>query len=73
MSGWKQAPRTAVDGPVGVKRVLVGSRELYVDVTHDGKLQQIVMSEHNAARLCGMLAMMLEIELPAKIAKEIKL
>ena len=67
---FKQAPRTPIDGPMGVNRI--DNDTLVVNVTHNGEEQSLVMSEHNAARVFGGLALMLGITLPSTLGKAIK-
>jgi hypothetical protein len=63
--------RLPTDGPVGVGR---GKDDtIRVDVSTAGVTQHLVMSEHNAWRVFGMLSLMLKIPLPSKTAKAIKL
>lgn len=63
--------RQPSDGPIAVNRP--GPEQIAIDVTNAGETARIVMSEFNAWRLFGMLALMLEIPLPSTIGKAIKL
>lgn len=69
---FEQAPRRPEDGSVSILRAH-DQELLLVKVTHDGQEQTIVMSEYNAARVFGMLALMLGIELPTKLGMAIHL
>ena len=66
-----QAPRSDTDGPVSVKRPDDGF--VVVEVTSAGKVESILMSEYNASRVFGMLAVMLGIPLSRDVGKAIKL
>jgi hypothetical protein len=70
MSEIQQPPREPCDGQVSVNR---HKDELCISVTHNGQDQGLVMSEYNAWRVFGMLAMLLGVSLPKKIAKAIKM
>ena len=67
-----QPPRGPEDGAVNLKRERNAPR-LVLEVEQDGKSTRVVMSEHNAWRAFGLLAVVLGIKLPAKLAKGIKL
>lgn len=69
MPAWKMPPRQPDDGPLRVARI----RELpgYLEFNHQAG--NLILSDYNAARLFGMLAMFLEIKLPPKLAKAIVL
>lgn len=69
----KQPPRGPEDGPVNISRVGVGDGHLVIEATQGGEATSVRMSEYNAWRVFGSLALMLGISLPAKIGKEIKL
>jgi hypothetical protein len=66
-----QPPRQPCDGAVSVN--LSPDDEVIVNVTPNGNEQAIVMSEYNAWRVFGMLALVLGVSLPRKIANSIKL
>lgn len=59
------------DGEVNLRRLDKG--KIQVSVMTDGNLEGITMSEYNAARVFGILALFLEIPLPKSLAKQIKL
>lgn len=59
------------DGPVAVRRV--GENAICIEATTEGQSQAIECSRYNAFRLFGILSVMLEIPLPAKVGKVIKL
>lgn len=63
--------RKASDGSVAVSRV--GEDAIRIEVTTDGQIQVIECSRYNTFRLFGILSVMLEIPLPAKVGKAIKL
>jgi hypothetical protein len=71
MKKWTMAERQPGDGAVSASRPVPD--KLAVTVTTDGKMQSLVMSEYNAARLFGMLALMLEIPLPRAVAKSVQI
>lgn len=71
MPRFKQAPRQPTDGPVSVNRN--DDDTLTLIATTDGRDGSIRVSEYNAARLFGILGLMLGIELPPSIGKAIKL
>ena len=64
--------RQPTDGPVRVARLLDG-RLMEISVETDGVTGTLALSEHNAWRVFGMLALMLEIPLPPRIGEAIKL
>ena len=63
-------PRKPEDGPVSANRS--GEDRITLTVSHLGEMQQITMSEYNAWRAFGMLALMLGISLPKKLAETIR-
>lgn len=67
-----QAARLDTDGMVHVTR-LESEGKLMLSVVDDGTEHTVVMSEFNAARAFGMLALMLGISLPKATGKAIKL
>lgn len=67
MNARKMPPRQPDDGPLSVKRIRDDPG--YLQFTH--QVGSLVLSEYNAARLFGILAMFLEIPLPAKLGKAI--
>lgn len=66
-----QPPRGEKDGPVGVRRL--EDETLAISATYDGTERSIVVSEYNAWRIFGTLAMFLGVKLPKKLAESIKL
>ena len=70
MSTPEQPERDERDGQLGIQRQ---DDRLWVSVTQDGEEWTMPLSEFNAWRLFGMLATMLGIPLPARLAKRIKL
>lgn len=66
----KQPERELSDGPVSVDRV---DQFIVLSARQDKKYEGMKVSEYNAWRLFGMLAVILGIELPKNIAKTIKL
>lgn len=71
MPPFVQAPRQPTDGPVAINRN--DDDSLTIVATTDGIDGSIRVSEYNAARLFGMLALMLGIDLPSSLGKAIKL
>jgi hypothetical protein len=63
--------RLLTDGPVSVRRG--GTRDIQVSVVNAGHESAIEMSEHNAWRLFGSLALMLGIPLGRRVGQLIKL
>ena len=63
--------RRPTDGPVSVSRPTDGV--IQISCTNAGDISAVAMSEYNAWRAFGMLALMLEIPLPPSIGKAIKL
>lgn len=73
MTAWTMPARRPLDGPVSVSRLGDGDEEmLRIAVETDGETKYLEVSPYNAARVFGMLAMFLEIPLPARIGKAIK-
>lgn len=72
MSGFKQAPRTERDGPFTIHWP-GDDGTVIISVTDNGAEQTIRMSEYNAARLLGGLALVLGVPLSARVSKAIKL
>lgn len=68
-SKWTMPERQPEDGALNVSR-LPGGR-LYLQITH--ACGNLVLSDYNAARLFGILALFLEIPLPPALGKAIKL
>lgn len=70
----KMPERKPTDGAVSVERIFGNDpvADLALAVVTDGTEQRITMSEHNAWRAFGMLAVMLGIPLPKDIGKAIK-
>lgn len=65
----KQPERGPLDGPVSVNRY----GDAFVITAKQGALETTCeVSEHNAWRLFGLLALMLGVSLPTKIAKGIR-
>lgn len=69
-NGREQPERSDDDGPVEIQRVTEG---LVISCTQEGETTRLHVSEYNAWRVFGMLALMLGVELPKKLAKSIKL
>lgn len=70
MADGKQPDRGPDDGPISVNRI----GEALVITARQGALEtRCEMSEYNAWRVFGCLAVMLGVRLPAKIGKAIKL
>ena len=69
---FKQAERRETDGQVEITRSDDGYG-LVVSVTNAGVKSDLYMSEFNASRVFGMLAMLLEIPLSKSVGKAIKL
>ena len=67
----KMPERKPSDGPMGVSRPRDG--EIMITATTTGEMQSIVMSDYNAWRTLGVLAMMLGIPLSKEVGKAIKL
>lgn len=67
----KQPERTKRDGPMGVVRLDNEDLELYAAT--DGRVETMTISPFNAWRLLASLAFMLDVKLPAKVEKGIKL
>lgn len=67
----KQPERQKTDGPIGVSRTSEG--RIRIDVTNDGEMASIEMSEFNARRAFGILTLFLGIRLPRALAKKIDL
>jgi hypothetical protein len=68
---FKQAARIPTDGAVEINRD--GEGRLWIHATDSGEERSICVSDFNAARLVGLLALMLSMPLPSKLAKAIKL
>lgn len=66
----KQPERELSDGPVAVNRI---DQFIVLSAEQDKKYEGMKVSEYNAWRLFGMLAVVLGVELPKNIAKAIKL
>lgn len=62
--------RAELDGPIRVQRI---GESLIVEATQGGMTTRVEMSEYNAWRTFGCLALLLEIPLPPHISKAIKL
>lgn len=67
----KQPKRKPSDGPVGVKRC--GEDGIAITATRYGVEGILIMSEYNAWRVFGLLALMLGVRLPKKVSETIKL
>jgi hypothetical protein len=67
----KQPLRGPGDGPVDVCRA--PKDHIAISVTTNGEQQGIVMSEYNAWRVFGLLALLLGVRLSDKVSKAIKL
>ncbi len=66
-----QPPRQPTDGPVSVRNP-DDAAGFTIEETHGGETRTITLSPHNAHRIFGMMAMMLGVKLPPKVAKDIK-
>lgn len=66
-----QAKRLPGDGPVSVYRV--NDERLKISSTTDGVEESITLSDYNASRVFGILALMLGIKLSNKLLKAIKM
>lgn len=66
----KMPERKPSDGPMGVSRP--GPEQITITATTDGEMQSITMSDYNAWRTLGVLAMMLGIPLSKEVGKAIK-
>lgn len=66
----KMPERTERDGKIEVSRV--NDDMLLLACTQDGEARAVQMSEYNAWRAFGLLALFLKIPLPDEIATEIK-
>jgi hypothetical protein len=71
MTDFVQAERRLEDGAISVSRGAPGM--LHLSVVTDGKEEGITLSEYNAARIFGCIAVMLGIPLGNKVGKAIKL
>lgn len=65
-----QPPRGEKDGAVSVNRSTDGT--LFISATHGGEERSLTVSEYNAWRIFGMLALFLEVPLPKKLGKSIQ-
>lgn len=68
---FRQQPRREADGPVAIDRD--ANDMLVISATTAGEQRAIRVSEYNASRLLGMLALMLGVRLNPTDAKAIKL
>ena len=66
---FKQAERTAEDGPMSVTRE---GKKIRIAVATGGVSESILVTEYNAARVLGALALILEAPLSKSVAKAIK-
>lgn len=66
----QQPARGPEDGPVVVRWI---GDLLEIEATGAGGTESVIMSQYNAFRIFGMMAMALGIKLPASVAKGIKL
>lgn len=64
-------PRTPSDGTIRLQRG--GEERLLVTVVTDGEQRSIDVGIYNAWRLFGMLALFLEIPLPKRVGKAVRL
>lgn len=76
MADWTMPPRQPEDGKVEIRQL--DNDSLVISITHvleenRSDTNSIRMSRYNAARIFGMLSLFLEIPLPKKIGKAIKL
>lgn len=67
-----QPERTPKCGAMSVQRGFSDDEVITITCTHDGQETHVVMSEFNAWRVFGTLALILGIKLSSKIAKGIK-
>lgn len=70
MKKLQQPARQSFDGPCVVRRI---GEVIIVESTQNGMTTRVEMSEYNAWRVFGCLALMLEIPLPERISKAINL
>ena len=68
-----QPPREPGDGSAEVARLPIAPSRVTICVETDGERQYITIGEYNAWRVFGMLALILGVDLPKRIAKDIKL
>lgn len=68
---FKQADRLPADGAVRV--AVCGEQHLTIEVTNDGRVESIMVSEFNASRVLAMLSLLLGVRLDKTDAKGIKL
>lgn len=74
MDELKMPEREEGDGAVGLKwESRLGDNRLWLKVETDGAHYSVPISEHNAWRLFGILAVMLEIPLSKRVGKAIRL
>jgi hypothetical protein len=66
----KMPARSERDGQIALERT--GDELLLLSCTQDGEAMAVRMSEYNAWRAFGLLALMLKIKLPDSLAEEIK-
>jgi hypothetical protein len=69
----KMPERKPSDGKVSVERCSVPGGYIVVNVVTDGDNYELVMSEHNAWRVFGMLSLILGIPQTKAVGKAIKL
>ena len=67
----EQPERSDRDGEVSVRRLPNG--DITVSVVTDNERAFLVLTDYNGWRIFGLLAFMLGIDLPVKLAKKIKL
>ena len=67
----KQPERSDRDGEVSVRRLPNG--DMTIAVVTDNERAFLVLTDYNGWRIFGLLAFMLGIDLPVKLAKKIKL
>lgn len=65
----KMPARSTGDGPIECNRE---GEHLLLSVTQDGAMTSVRMSDYNAWRAFGLLAIMLKIQLPDALGEEIK-
>lgn len=72
MSTGQQPPRGPKDGQIQIWNDGPDG-DMCILVEHSGETQRIVLTEYNAWRVFGTLALLLGVQLPKKIAESLKL
>lgn len=68
----KMPERTTADGNVSVNVIGAEHDRLAVSVTTDGREQVLILTEHNAWRVLGLLSFMLKVPLSKAAEKVIR-